>query len=193
MKDRLRESDAVRARSRVRPHVGVDEVVAGYFTARGRRRDGTVLWEERIKNLITNEGLDHRQDVVFLAGTQVAAWFILPVQAASTPASTLPTIAAADTMASHAGWVEVTAYDEATREAYTAAAGATGVVSNTASLAEFTINGADTDIGGVVLTSVSTKGATTGVCFAGKAFAAVRRLQPTDVLEVTYTQTSANA
>jgi hypothetical protein len=88
-------------------------------------------------------------------------------------------------MSSHAGWVEVEDYDEGARQTWTGVAGSAGVSTNSAAPSVFTID-ATVTVGGVFLTSVSTKGGTTGTLFSAKAFSSDRALVDNDTLTVTY-------
>lgn len=142
------------------------------------RRNGEIIWEVEWDNIITNAGRDYMVDAGLSGGTPVTAWFIGLVNGAT------PTFAAADTMASHAGWTESTAYDEATRVAYVEAGVTGGQVTNAASVAQFTMNATAT-IGGAFLVSNNTKGGTTGTLYAEGSFATNRSVIDNDVLEVT--------
>jgi hypothetical protein len=95
-------------------------------------------------------------------------------------------------MASHAGWTEDQNYSEATREVLTLGTVSGGSVDNSASKASFSINATAT-IGGAFLTTVSTKGGTTGTLYGGAAFAANRSVVSGDTLNVTATLTAAAA
>jgi hypothetical protein len=117
---------------------------------------------------------------------QVTTWYLGLYGAA---ASNSP--AAGDTMSSHIGWTEVTAYSQATRPAATFAAATNAnpsVVTNTASKASYSINGTTT-VGGAFLTSDNTKGGTTGTLFSAADFSAPgdRSVVNGDTLNVTYT------
>jgi hypothetical protein len=157
----------------------------GVFTIVCRDKDGNVKWTDTGHNLVVNTGLNHIRDVILLAGTQVSTWYTGLTQGS-------PTIAAADTMASHAGWTESTAYSEAVRQTWTGAAGATGASSNSASPSVFSINATAT-IGGVFLTSNSTKGGSTGTLYSGVAFTGGNRsVVNGDTLTVTYNHSVAD-
>lgn len=144
-------------------------------------------WKDTIDNIVVNAGLNHILDVVLSAATQVTAWYIGLLSAT-------PTVAAGDTMASHAGWTEVTAYDEANRQAFTEAGASSQSLSNTASPAVFTISTNGTQIGGAFLTSNNTKGGTTGTLYAAGAFTAGNKdLDDGDTIDVTLTATAAAA
>ena len=147
---------------------------------------GPVKWEEEWHNLVVNQGLDYLLDAGLSAGTQITSWFILLLDGT-------PTVAAGDTLASHAGWTEVTAYDEATRQAWTDGGVSGQSVDNSGSPAQFTISANGTTIGGAALASNSTKGGTTGTLYAAGAFTAGdKTLDDGDTLDVTATFTQAD-
>jgi len=152
-----------------------------------RRADGSVKWTDIIENLVTNAGLDHALDSTLSAGTQITTWYIGLTDGT-------PTVAAGDTMSSHAGWAEVTAYDEAVRQTWSDGGVSSQSVSNSASAATFTIDTNSTTVGGAFLTSNSTKGGSTGTLFAVGAFSAGdKSLDDNDTIDVTATYTAADA
>lgn len=163
----------------------------GVFTITCYDKDGNLKWEDKTPNLVVNVGLQDMNDKYFGGSSYSAAWYLGVYGAA---ASNDP--AAADTMASHAGWTEVTDYSESTRPQCnfgSATAADPSVVSNTASVAVFTINGTTT-IGGAFLTSDNTKGGTSGILFSAADFQAPgdRSVISGDVINLTY-QFSLNA
>src|SRR5690606_22314330 len=94
-------------------------------------------------------------------------------------------IAAGDTMASHAGWTESSAYSAGTRPSMSFSAASSGS-KQTSSAVSFAINATAT-INGVFIADNSTKGGSTGVLFAAKSFASARSVENSDTLNVTYT------
>lgn len=92
---------------------------------------------------------------------------------------------AADTMASKS-FNELTAYSEATRQAWTKnGSPSAGAMSNSAAKARFTINAANTRIFGGFLTSNNTKSGTTGQLFGGGLFSVGSKLlQSGELLDV---------
>lgn len=148
-------------------------------------RDGNLLWTEEFDNIVVNSGLADIVDKYYRGNAYTAAHYVGLTDGT-------PTFAADDTMASHAGWTEVTAYSEGTREAYTPGAVSGTSVDNSASVAEFTIN-ASTTVGGAFLTTDSTKGGTTGTLIGGGAFSTDRSLGSGDTLRVTITASAASA
>ena len=158
----------------------------GVFTVQCFDAEGNLKWSEEKHNLVVNVGLKDMNDKYFSGSSYTAGWFLGLYGAAS---SNYP--AAGDTMASHAGWTEVTDYSQATRPACTFGAATTAdpsVISNTASVAVFSINGT-TVVGGAFLTSDNTKGGTTGTLFSAADFQSPgdRSVVNGDVINVTYT------
>lgn len=157
----------------------------GSWDVECRDRDGNVKWRDTIKNIVVNQGLNDLLDVTLSGATQDTTWFV-----GLTSAS--PTVAAADTLASHGGWTEVTAYDETNRVAWVEAGASSQSISNTASPAVFTINANGTDVGGAFLAGVNT--GTSGRLFAAGAFTGGNKsLDDNDTLTVTATFTAAAA
>ena len=147
--------------------------------------EGKLRWVEKIENLITNEGLDHLLDITLSGGTQITTWYV-----GLTDDS--PTIAAADTMASHAGWAEATGYSESVRQTWSDGGVSSQSVDNSASKATFSINATDS-IGGAFLVSNSTKSGTTGILYAVGAFSGGNRsVESGDSLLITATFTMAD-
>lgn len=149
-------------------------------------RDGKVIWAEEGENLIVNTGLDDAL-TQWLKGSAYTAAFYVGLM------SSTPTVAASDTMASHAGWTEITAYSESVRQTLTLGSVSSQSVSNTASKATFTIN-SSTTVGGAFLTTNSTKSGTSGTLISGKAFTGGNRsVVSSDVLNVTVTVTASSS
>jgi len=149
-------------------------------------KDGNLKWVAETPNLVVNVGLQYMAGTALTSVTQITTWYLGLYGAA---ASNSP--AAGDTMSSHAGWTEVTAYSEANRPTATFATATTAnpsVVTNSASKAVFTMN-STTTVGGAFLTSNNTKGGTTGTLFSAADFSAPgdRSVTSGDILNVTYT------
>lgn len=147
--------------------------------------NGNIKWEDDIFNLVTNEGLDEILDQFYSGSAYTAAHYLGLTDGT-------PSFAEADTMSSHAGWAEVTAYDEAVRQTLTWAA--SSGQSKTSDADVFTIDTNSTTIGGAFITTVSTKGGTTGTLIGGGAFSAGdKTLDDNDTLTVTVFATAAAA
>ncbi len=166
--------------------IAADKVLTSVYEFEARNAAGELLWRETVRNLVTTAGLNDSLDKHFKGSAYTAAWYVLLMGAT-------PAVAAGDTAASHAGWTEVTAYDEATRQALTLGAVSGGSVDNSASKAVFTISANGTQIGGAGVISNNTKGGSTGVFYGGAAFSANRTLNDNDTLTVTVTLTAAAA
>ena len=150
-----------------------------------RDEQGRLKWTDEFDNLVVNVGLDDSLTQHLKGAAYTAAWYIGLTDGTPTPA-------AADTMASHAGWVEVTAYDEAVRQTATFGTVSGQSVNNSASPAVFTISTNGTVIGGAFLVTNSTKGGTTGTLYGAGAFSAGdKTLDDNDTLTVTVTCTAA--
>jgi hypothetical protein len=158
----------------------------GVFAVQCFDKDGNLKWEAEKHNLVVNVGLKDMNDKYFTGSAYTATWFIGLYGAGATN-----TPAAGDTAASHAGWTEVVAYSQATRPSAVFAAATTAdpsVITNSASVAVFSINGTTT-VGGAFLISNNTKGGTTGVLFSASDFTSPgdRAVVSGDTLNVTYT------
>lgn len=158
----------------------------GVFKVVCQDKEGNTKWEAESHNLVVNVGLQDMNTQYFTGSGYTAAWYLGLYGAAATNDP-----AAGDTMASHAGWVEVTDYSQATRPACTFGTATTAdpsVIDNSGSPATFSINGT-TVVGGAFLTSDNTKGGTTGVLFSAADFGSPgdRSVVSGDTLIVTYT------
>ena len=146
--------------------------------------DGKVKWVQEKHNIITNVGLDHILDVIFHGTSAISPWYIGLKNAGS--------VAAGDTAASHGAWTENQNYDEATRQAYDEAAASSQSITNSASVATFTIDTDTQTIAGAFLDSTDTKGGTAGILIAAVDFASAKAADDDDTLEVTYTISAAD-
>lgn len=146
--------------------------------------EGNVKWSDEFDNLVVDQGLNDALDK-YLKGSAYTAGFFVGLTDGT------PTVAAGDTMASHAGWVEVVAYSEATRQALTLGAVSNKSVDNSASKASFSINSAAT-VGGAFVSVSNAKGGATGVLYGAGAFAGGDKVVGNgDTLNVTITCTAA--
>lgn len=146
-------------------------------------RNGRLLWSDRFYNLVTTVGKDKLLDACFRTGEAALAWYVGLVNAAGFTA-----YSAADTMSSHAGWVEGVPYSDVTRPAYVPAASSSGSMSNTAARALFTINAGQT-VQGAFLVDNSTKSGGTGTLYGVGSFVAPRNVIGGDTLAVKITLT----
>jgi hypothetical protein len=185
--EKTKATDVVSSGLTCNTKAGEDAKATGLFEIKCHDKDGNLKWAAESKNLVVNVGLQYMAGTA-LDGTtaRLTTWYLglYGAGASNTPA-------AGDTMASHAGWTEVTAYSNANRVTATFAAATTAnpsVVTNSASSAVFNINGTAT-VGGAFLTSENTKGGTTGTLFSAADFGSPgdRSVVNSDTLSVTYT------
>lgn len=146
-------------------------------------RRGELIDSVEFDNGITDAGKDNLLDVMFHAATQTSTWYIGLIDNSGFSA-----LSDSDTHDSHAGWSENTDYDETTREEYVEAASSSQAITNSASVAEFTMN-ATVTLKGMFLASLSTKGSTSssGVLWSTGAFSSTLSVISGDLVRVTYT------
>lgn len=156
--------DKVAAKSDIRLQSLAAAIEAhGKYRFRCYDKDGNLKWEDTIENTVVNTGLDEILDKVWKGSGYTAAHYVGLTDST-------PTVAAGDTMASHAGWAEDQNYSQAARPALTANLGSvSGQSLATSTSLTFSIN-ATTTIGGAFVTTVSTKGGTTGILMSAGAF-----------------------
>lgn len=137
--------------------------------------DGVVKWTEEYKNLVTTVGKTDIIDKYFKGVAYTAAWF-LGLKGAGTAA-------VGDTLASHAGWAEVTPY---TGNRLAITFGTTSGGSNTATAVSYSITLAGpTTVAGAFVCSVNT--GTGGTLYSAGDFAVSRSVVSGDTLNVTLT------
>lgn len=157
----------------------------GVYDVVCRDPEGNIKWAERnLKNLITNVGLDYLLDAGLSGGTPITTWYI-GLKNTGSPA-------AGDTSASHAGWTENQNYDEAARVTWSEGGVSSQSITNSGSVATFTINTNAQTIAGIFLISVNTKGGATGTLFSVVDFSSAKSADDNDTLEVTYTVSAAD-
>lgn len=145
-----------------------------------------VSWREVKKNTVTTGGKNDLLDKYFAGSSYTAAWFCGLISSTS-----YSTISAADTMASHAGWLEAgtantPTYSQSTRVALAFSSASAGSKA-TSSASSFTFTGSGT-IKGMFGTSVSTKDGTTGILYNAVLFTGGdRAVVNTDVVNVSVT------
>ncbi len=148
-------------------------------------KNGNLKWIDYISNLIVNVGLDDILDKYLEGSTYTAAHYMGLTDGT-------PTVNAADTMASHAGWVEVTAYDEGARQTIVWDGVASQSNDNSVSPSVFTISANSTTIGGAFVALSATKGESASTLYGAGAFdAGDKSLDDNDTLTVTITATAA--
>ena len=184
--EKTKATDVVSSGLTCNTKAGEAAQATGVYYVECHDKDGNLKWTAESKNLVVNAGLRYMAGSALTSVTQITTWYLGLYGAA---ASNTP--AAGDTMSSHAGWTEVTAYSQATRPACTFGTPTTAnpsVATNSASPASFSINGTTT-VGGAFLTSNNTKGGSTGTLYSAADFSAPgdRSVVSGDTLSVTYT------
>jgi hypothetical protein len=159
----------------------------GVFTVTCVGADGVEKWSDTFHNLVVNAGLQDMNSKYFSASGYTAGWFLGLVQG---PGSGT-TFAAADTLATHAGWTELvpgTAYT-GNRKAVTFGTATTAdpsVITNSASPSSFGMLVNGTVVAGALLCTVAS--GTSGILFsAGDFTGGDKTVDNGDTLNVTYT------
>lgn len=152
----------------------------GRFHVKLVDKDGNVKADLSGPNGITDVGLNNILDVMFGAVAGTATWYLGLINNAGFSA-----LAAADTMASHAGWAEATNYSEATRVEWTEGTAAARSITNAVTV-DFSIN-ATVTINGIFVTSVNTKSGTTGILWATASFSSPVSASNGDLVKISYT------
>jgi hypothetical protein len=156
----------------------------GVFHFKCYDKDGNLKWEDTAKNLVVNTGLQDMNTKYFKGVTYTAAWYIGLVSNSGFSA-----YAAGDTLASHAGWTETTAYsggNRATATFGTATTADPSVINNSGSPAAFSITGTVT-VKGAFLCNVQDNTNNTGLLFSVSNFTGGdRSVVNGDTLNVTY-------
>lgn len=157
----------------------------GVFTVTCVGADGVEKWSDSFHNLVVNQGLQDMNSKYFQGSGYTAAWYLGLVSGA-----TSPTYAAADTLASHAGWTELvpgTAYT-GNRKAVTFGTATTAdpsLIDNSASPSSFAMLVNSTTVAGAFLCTVAS--GTSGVLFSeGNFTGGNKSVDSGDTLNVTY-------
>ena len=78
---------------------------SGKYTVVCKDKSGRIKWRNVAYNAIVNQGLDEILKIMFVAGAQVATWYVGLIDDASFSA-----LANTDTLNVHAGWLEFADY-----------------------------------------------------------------------------------
>ena len=163
-----------------RPRMFLDNLKFDNYFHIEHYRKGALLDIISSKNLVTNAGKNAILDIMFHGATQITTCYIGLINNSGYTA-----VAAADTMSSHSGWTEFTAYDESVRQTWAESAASSQSITSS-SVATFTINATGT-VRGLFLNSVDTKSGTTGTLWAATLFSSTISVIDDDLLKVTYT------
>lgn len=144
------------------------------------------LWEDWFHNQAMNADINDMLTVTYNGGTQKPQWYIAPINATPTPS-----ISAADTSASHAGWAEATTYSEATRQEYNPTV-SNKVMTNSSSVATITASGSVTVAGAFVISDNAKSGATGILAAAGAFTGGSQVLASLQTLDLIYRRSVSN-
>jgi hypothetical protein len=160
----------------------LDLLIKGEVRWRAVNPDGSVAWDEPFPNGAATVGLNLMLNVMFRGTTASTAWYVGLIDDSGFTAT-----ASGDTMSSHAGWSESTAYSNSTRVQWSPGAAASGSLTNSSAMA-FTINATAT-VRGIFVCDVSTKSTTTGNLWATATESSGRAVSSGQQLQVYYTVT----
>lgn len=153
--------------------------IRGFGTAVLRDRHGRVKAVRTFRNMATTAGLNMMLNVMFRGTTPSTSWYVGLIN--NTPT---PTLAAGDTMSSHAGWSEATSFlSNSTRPAWAPGAASAGLLS--AAAAAHTFNNTGT-VYGIFIADNNTKGGTSGNLWATAPLDSPLAVVNTDTLTITY-------
>ncbi len=147
-------------------------------------RNGKIINIHEEYNDIVNEGYDAILDIMFHNDTQISTWYIGLIDNAGFSA-----LAAADTMASHAGWVELSEFDETLRPEWDEDAASGQSITNSSAVV-FNMNATKT-VKGILITSNNTIDGHTGTLWATGLLSSAQAVENGDQLRITYTVAKA--
>jgi hypothetical protein len=172
----------------------------GHFVAKCYDKDGNLKWEDEINNLVMAVGKQLMLDTI-LAGSAFTATVVMGLVSGASS----PTYAAADTQASHAGWLESGLANAPTYSgnrktpAFSAATSSGTTPSNvttktTSAAVAFTFTGAGTVAGCFInINGSATIDNTTGTLYSAGSFSGGNKtVASTDQLNVTYSTTATS-
>ena len=174
--------------------------IEGAYHVVCRDVEGNIKWEDQFPNLVVAVGKQLMLDTLLSGSAYTTVGpFLGLISGAS------PTFAAADTMASHAGWTEFTAYTvggSAVRgtasfsSATSAGTTPANVTTKPATAITYTVTGAGGTISGCFLVTgtgaVSTISNTSGTLYSAGAFATAKVTTAGDTVSVTYSTTATS-
>jgi len=179
--------DTVSAGIAVRPRSAEGVGAGGVYSVVCHDANGNMKWSDTFHNLVVNQGLQDMNSKYFSGSGYTAAWYLGLVTGPGSGNTYLP----ANTLASHAGWTENTAYTGNRKAATfgTATTADPSVINNAVATggtpAVFTMNANAQNIAGAFLCSVTS--GTSGILFSvGNFTGGNKTVDSGDTLTVTY-------
>jgi hypothetical protein len=174
--------------------------IEGYYHVECRDADGNLKWEDHFPNLVVAVGKQLMLDTLLKGSSYSVVGPFLGLIS-----GTGNTFAAADTMASHAGWSEFVNYTvggSAVRgtavfgSATSSGLSPSNVTTSAATAITYTITGAGGTVGGCFLVTgsgaSSTQSSTAGTLYSAGAFATAKITTAGDTVSVTYSTTATS-
>lgn len=164
-------------------------LTVGVFTVRVFDSNGVEKWARRAANTVVTVGKNYLLDNGMAGSSYTAAFYMFLISNTSFSA-----ISAADTMSSHAGWLEAGAtnapiYSQSARPTCAWSTASAGVKSLSSALT-FTIATTGGTLYGAGLTTVATKDGTTGTLFSAAQFTGgTKAVSVGDTVNVSYSLT----
>ena len=184
MKDIVSANDQVEASTSYNTQPNDSMAIEGYYTAVCYDANGNVKWEEEIHNVVTTVGKNATLDGIL--GNSAQGAVVMGLKGTGTAV-------AADTMTSHATWLEVGLANAPTYSGNRPApsfSAASGGAKTTASAVSFSMTGTGTVAGCFInIGGSATKDTTTGVLFSAGDFSSSKSVVNLDTIAVTYTAT----
>jgi len=182
--EKAKSADSVSAGMVAKNGFGESAKGGGVYHVECLDKDGNLKWSGKMHNLVVNTGLQDMNNKYFKGSSYTAAFYIGLVTG---PASATA-YAAADTLASHAGWTEFSGYS-GSRKAVTFGTPTTAdpsVIDSTGSPSSFAITNTATVAGAFICTVAS---GTSGILFSEADFDSPgdRSVVSGDTLNVSYT------
>lgn len=190
MEEKANAADAVGASAGFRSGLGEQAKAQGVFSAVCRNAAGELLWEDTFENVVCTLGKNLAFDT-FLAGS---AYTVTGPYLGLISSTSFTAVAAADTMASHAGWLEAGSANAPTysggRKTCVWSAASAGAKALSAGLV-FTFTGSGTVEGGFVVFgtgAVNTNDNTSGTLWSAGLFTGgTKTVASADTVTVSYT------
>lgn len=174
--------------------------IEGWYHVECRDAQGNLKWTDEFPNLVVAVGKQLMLDTLLSGSSYTTVGPYLGLISGSSP-----TFAATDTMSSHSGWTEFTAYTvggSAVRgtasfgSATSTGSSPSNVTSKIASAITYTITGSGGTVGGCFLVTgtgaVNTQSSTAGTLYSAGAFATAKITTAGDTVSVTYSTTATS-